>query len=96
MQAFISISRNFSVKIHGHLKILVHLVNNLVESEDNVELIDTILKMPNLKSEYKNLQNTTIKTELNERTTEDDREPGLDKFYEIIKNENQKIQDKIQ
>jgi len=52
--------------------------------------------MPNLKSEYKNLQNTTIKTELNERTTEDDREPGLDKFYEIIKNENQKIQDKIQ
>jgi hypothetical protein len=51
MQNFIQISRSFSVKIHGHLKILVHLINNLIESEDNLELVDTILKMPDFKSE---------------------------------------------
>lgn len=69
------------MKVHGHLKILVHLVNNLVESDDNVELIDTLLKMPNLKQELKSFQNTTIRTEINERTTEEDRDPNLEKFY---------------
>lgn len=38
------------MKVHGHLRILIHLVNNLVESEDNVELVDTSLKMPDFKS----------------------------------------------
>lgn len=90
MQAFISISRNFSVKVHGHLKILVHLVNNLVESEDNVELVDTLLKMPNLKLDSRQIQ-STIRTEINEHTTEDGGENGLEKFYDIIRSENLKI-----
>lgn len=41
MRDFISISRNFSIKVHGHLKILIHLVNNLIESEDYLELVET-------------------------------------------------------
>lgn len=53
MQNFILISRNFSVKVHGHLKILVHLVNNLIESDDNLELVDTMLVMPSFKNSKK-------------------------------------------
>lgn len=94
VQSFISLSRNFSVKVHGHLKILVHLVNNLVESEDNVELVDTLLKMPNFKSEIQTVNKTLIRTEKN--VTDEKEQQNLDKFYDIIRNENQKIQEQIQ
>lgn len=46
VRTFFQITRTFSLKVNSHLKILVHLVNELVESEDFLELIDTQLKMP--------------------------------------------------
>ena len=81
MQNFIQISRSFSVKIHGHLKILVHLINNLIESEDNLELVDTILKMPDFKSEilktkYVLRQESEVKTQAEDS--------NMDKFYKVI------------
>ena len=48
VQEFIAMSRNFSQKVHGHLKIFTHLVNNLIESEDHLELVDTPLKMQDI------------------------------------------------
>lgn len=93
VQAFISLSRNFSVKVHGHLKILVHLVNGLVESEDNVELVDSLLKMPNFKSELHTLNKTLVHTEKN--VTDEKGQQNLEKFYDVLRNENQKIQEQI-
>lgn len=72
MQNVISLSRTFSVKIHGHLKIFVHLVNNLIESEDNVELVDTILKMPEFKEQRVATYLNTVKTDIEELNTEVD------------------------
>lgn len=40
MKEFIMISKNFSTKIFGHLKILAHIANNLIDSEDTLELIE--------------------------------------------------------
>ena len=61
MRDFIQISRTFSFKVHSHLKILVHLVNNLIESDDYLELVDTTLKMPILPSSSSNPKTYTPK-----------------------------------
>lgn len=80
MQNFISISRNFSVKVHGHLKILVHLVNNLIESDDNLELVDTILKMPDFKNEIRSSYHQSSYKQMDQPTTVDGNEKEMDKF----------------
>lgn len=97
MQSFISISRQFSVKVHGHLRILIHLVNNLVESEDNVELVDTALKMPDFKSISQTMTTRYLmsKSEMGESNTNADTNPDMDKFYQIIKSENKRIEEHI-
>ena len=46
-------SKTFSTKIFGHLKILTHLVNNLVDSEDTLELLEQALKIPELRNNEK-------------------------------------------
>ena len=91
----ISLSRTFSVKVHGHLKIFVHLVNNLIESEDNVELIDTILKMPEFKEQRITTYLNTVKTELEELNTEEDTSQPLEMFQKILQEENKKIQEHL-
>lgn len=91
MQNFISISRTFSVKIHGHLKILIHLVNNLVESEDNVEMVDTILKMPDFKETKISSYINTVKSDYAELNTEEETNKPLDKFQKILQEENKKL-----
>lgn len=96
MQNFISISRTFSVKIHGHLKILLLLVNNLIESEDNVELVDTILKMPDFKEVHLQSYLNTVKSDFAELNTEEETQQPLDKFQRILQEENKKIQEHIQ
>jgi hypothetical protein len=67
MQEYFSITRNFSLKVSGHLKILVHLVNNLVISPDNLELIETELIMPkiNTKKSSDRMNTTTYSKERN-------------------------------
>ena len=46
LDSFLDITRSFSLKCSGHLKVLTNLVNNLVESEDWLELADTPLLLP--------------------------------------------------
>lgn len=41
--AFFDIIKKFASKCHGHLKYLIYLVNNLIESDDYLELVDTTL-----------------------------------------------------
>lgn len=41
----------------GHLKILTHLANNLIESEDNLEIIETQLKLPDFPKNTRNTVN---------------------------------------
>lgn len=40
---FFDLIKTFTHKSHGHLKYLVHLVNNLIDSEDFLELVDNTL-----------------------------------------------------
>lgn len=95
MQSFISISRNFSVKVHGHLKILVHLVNNLIESEDNLELVDTALKMPDFHTEVTRTRYMMKQHETGETRTQAEGGSDMDRFYKVIKNENKKIEEHL-
>ncbi len=53
VKEFIMTSKTFSTKIFGHLKILTHLVNNLVDSEDTLELLEQALKIPELRNNEK-------------------------------------------
>ena len=46
ISSIFSLTRNFSYKISSHLKILCHLVNGLVESDDNLEIEDIKLALP--------------------------------------------------
>lgn len=59
MQEYFSITRNFSLKVSSHLKILIHLVNNLIISPDNLELIDTPLLMPKISNKSSNFKSET-------------------------------------
>ena len=98
MNKFFSITRNFSLKVHGHLKILCHLVNNLVESNDWLELLDTPLKMPNLKNRentQKNMRNeiTLLKDQNNSNV--DPKNEIFDKILSSFQNENKKLWDMV-
>ena len=63
VREFLMVSKTFSSKIFGHLKILTHLVNNLVDSEDTLELVEQLLKIPELR-------NTTVKEDSTRETSE--------------------------
>ncbi len=94
VQNFISISRNFSIKVQSHIKILVHLVNNLIESDDNLELVETPLKMPDLsslkkKSKTKDSNNQTRTDEANQ--SEPKQHKIFDKILSNFQNENERL-----
>lgn len=55
LDRFLDITRGFSLKCNGHLKILTNLVNNLVDSEDWLELVDTPLRLPPSKGKQKSV-----------------------------------------
>lgn len=98
MNKFFSITRNFSLKVHGHLKILVHLVNNLVESNDWLELLDASLKMPNLKNKDNSEKNTTTQITLIKENTNSKPDPKneiFDKILSSFQNENKKLWDLV-
>lgn len=40
---FFDVIKSFSTKSHNHIKVLVHLVNNLIDSDDFLTLIDSTL-----------------------------------------------------
>lgn len=71
---------------------MVHLINNLVESDDNVELVDSLLKMPNFKQETSTTIKNTFQSEQIENVVEEEENTkNMQKFYEMFQNENQKI-----
>lgn len=43
---FFSLTRNFSFKTNSFLKIMCHLVNNLIDSEDSIFMEDKKLTLP--------------------------------------------------
>lgn len=51
--------KKFASKCHGHLKYLVYLVNNLIESDDYLELIDTTLHTKGPFKLSKNIYHST-------------------------------------
>lgn len=55
LDRFLDITRGFSLKCNGHLKILTNLVNNLVESDDWLELVETPLRLPPSKGKQKSV-----------------------------------------
>ncbi len=46
LQKYFAITRDFSLKSNSHLKILCHLVNNLITSDDNLHLYEEKLNLP--------------------------------------------------
>ena len=66
----------------------------MVESEDNVELVDTLLKMPDFKT--MTTRYMVSKSQYGESNTNAESEnPDMDKFYNIIKSENKRIEEHI-
>ena len=80
-------SRNFSVKVHGHLKILIHLVNNLIESDDFLELINCSLKMPDLP--LNDTKEVNLQMELQNKPNE----VNFTKILKTYEEENKKLVD---
>lgn len=44
ISSYFELVKTFSAKSHGHIKYLVYLVNNLIESDDFLNLNDILLK----------------------------------------------------
>lgn len=84
MYSFISNTKNFSLKVNGHLKIMANLVNNLIESDDNLTLTDTELLVG-----YNH--NWAKKEEKQQEPTEGTDNKLLDTIMNTFKNENDKL-----
>lgn len=93
METYFSISRNFSLKVNGHLKILVHLVNNLIESEDNLEIVDTPLKMREITENETtaNSENFQKKKFTEAENSEKSMNPMIEKLLNNLQTENEKL-----
>lgn len=39
-------TRNFSLKVNSHLKMLCYLINNLIKSDDHLNLLEEKLTLP--------------------------------------------------
>lgn len=66
LDRFLDVTRAFSLKCSGHLRILTNLVNNLVESEDWLELGETDLRLP----DRRRFEQQVVRVEVEERETE--------------------------
>lgn len=86
VREFLITSKTFSTKIFGHLKILVHLVNNLVESEDHLELIEQLIKIPELRNAP--LEASSADTR-NKTTRSPEKGNGFERVFESFLKENQ-------
>lgn len=56
LDRFIDVTRGFSLKCNSHLRVLANLVNNLVESEDWLELTESSLRLPESSSKEKSVK----------------------------------------
>lgn len=63
LDRFLDITRGFSLKCNAHLRVLTNLVNNLVESEDWLELADTALRLPESAVKEKSVRVVTEQRE---------------------------------
>ena len=43
---YFALTRNFSLKVNSHIKIFCHLINNLIESDDELRLLEERLYLP--------------------------------------------------
>ena len=86
------ISKTFSSKIFGHLKILAHLVNNLVESDDNLELVEQLLKIPEIRSTNITIDDKTKDTS-NTKRDPSEKPSNFEKIFESFLKENQSLKD---
>ena len=92
MQEYFSITRNFSLKVSAHLKILIHLVNNLVLSDDNLELIDTPLLMPKIMNNKRSLNSETkLESTILKSKPENNESKVLIEVLSSFKNQNDRL-----
>jgi len=86
LTTFLSQTKSFSVKANSHIKVMANLINTLIESEDNLELIDKELKVSlqpsNKEPEVKQQSSSTEPT--NEQKL-------MDKLISNFQNENDKL-----
>lgn len=82
LDRFLDISRSFSLKCSAHIRVLTNLVNNLVESEDWLELADTELKLPEKHRD----ENASLRTDDFVR-----KDVEGDSMFGGIRSENEKI-----
>lgn len=80
LDRFLDITRSFSMKCSGHLKVITNLVNNLIESEDWLELVDSDLRLPDRNKEETHTANTSLQ-----------HKPSLSPLMSNLKSENEKI-----
>lgn len=64
MRQYFALTRNFSLKVNAHIKMLCFLINNLIESDDYLNLIEEKLLIPNVIYKNNNDQ-TSIKIDPN-------------------------------
>lgn len=82
LDRFLDITRSFSLKCSAHLRVLTSLVNNLVESEDWLELADSDLKLPEKVREETVSVNTGVAMR---------RDAETDSIVDGIRSENEKL-----
>jgi hypothetical protein len=89
---YFSITKNFSLKTNGHLKMLAHLINNLIQSEDYLELTEEILHVP-VKSSKNNENRVLTKSpnSLIEKTAQREDEKLVEKIMGRFQSENDKM-----
>ena len=82
LDRFLDITRSFSLKCSAHIRVLTNLVNNLVESEDWLELVDSDLKLPEKVREEAISVNTGVIMR---------KEVETDSIFDGIRSENEKL-----
>lgn len=99
---FFDLIKTFTNKCHGHIKYLVYLVNNLIDSEDFLELVDSTLHHQGIlkfgKNQYYNsiLEENMHNGNLNGQTTVmETPNPEINNIYSQILEENKKMNDKV-
>ena len=92
MGKYFAITKNFSLKSNSHLKMLAHLINNLIESDDYLDLSEETLKVKT--DSKKENTNPVIKTE--QKHLENPEQKLIDTIITKFQNENEQLREVLQ
>lgn len=96
MGKYFAITKNFSLKSNSHLKMLAHLINNLVESEDYLNLSEETLKVKNIiTNSKKENANPDINSEQKQQSSNPEQNL-IDKIIKKFQNENSQLREVLQ